>query len=554
MSLLKAAALFSLISLAGCASLAPQGEARLSAERIKEDVRILASDAFQGRGPAQPAEGMTLDHLANAFREAGLEPGGDNGGWFQQVELVQYDRAAPVALGFRIGGETIALEPGRDITASSRIDGRTRIDNAPLVFVGYGVSAPELGWDNYAGIDMRGKVAVVLANDPDFEAEQPGQFGGRTMTYYGRFSAKLEEAQRRGAVAVLVIHETEAASYPWSQVGNGDSAPGFGIATTGGGATMSSVQPFGLRGWLHRDRAVDLLRRAGMDFETLKRQARQSGFRALPIGDATMSADFTTSTQRVSSRNVVARLPGTTRPDETILYGAHWDAYGIGAPDARGDRIRNGAVDNAVGTATLLEIARAFAAGPRPERSMVFIAYTAEEKGLLGAEYYAANPLYPLETTAAVFNLDPHVVLGPARNLDLIGVGKTELEDDLVRVARAHGLAVEPESNPEAGWYFRSDHFAFAKRGVPTVYFRAGRDLVNGGRAAGEAAAADYNINRYHQTTDEFVAGWDMSGAAQEGAVAYALGRELANSRRWPGWREDIEYRAVREQTAAARR
>jgi Zn-dependent M28 family amino/carboxypeptidase len=286
----------------------------------------------------------------------------------------------------------------------------------------------------------------------------------------------------------------------------------------------------------------------------MKRQARQPGFRAVPLGGATLSANLSTQTERVTSRNVVARLPGTSRPDETILYGAHWDAYGIGPADARGDRIRNGAIDNAVGTATLLDIARAFARGPRTERSLVFAFWTAEEKGLLGAEYYAANPLYPLETTAAVFNLDPHVVLGPARNLDLIGGGRTELEDDLVRIARMDGLAVAPETNPEAGWYFRSDHFAFARRGVPTVYFRAGRDLVNGGRARGEALAADYNANRYHQTTDEFDPSWDMSGAVQEGTAAWRLGRELANSRRWPTWREGVDYRALRDASAAARR
>ena len=548
MKALQAAALLSLIALAACRTAPAEERIGLSAARIMEDVRILSSDEFQGRGPAQPAERMTLEYLVNAFHNAGLEPGGTDGGWYQDVELVQFTRAAPVTVSYRIGGETVPLAVGRDVTASSRIEGRTRLADAPLVFVGYGVNAPELGWNDYEGVDMRGRVAVVLANDPDFEAERPGAFGGRALAYPGRFGAKVEEAQRQGAVAVLVVHETEAASYPWSQVANSDPAPAFGIASGGGG------QPFGLRGWLHRDRAVELLRRAGLDFEALKRQARQPGFRAVPIGGATLSADLTTTTSRVVSRNVVARLPGTTRPDETLLYGAHWDAYGVGAPDARGDRIRNGAVDNAVGTATMLEIARAFARAPRTERSIVFIAYTAEEKGLLGAEYYAANPLYPLETTAAVFNLDPHVVLGAARNLDLIGGGRTDLEEDLVRVAAASGLRVDPESNPEAGWYFRSDHFAFAKRGVPTVYFRAGRDLVNGGRAAGEAAAADYNANRYHQTTDEFVAGWDMTGAAQEGGVAYALGRELANGRRWPGWREGVPYREVRERSAASRR
>jgi Zn-dependent M28 family amino/carboxypeptidase len=545
--------LLAALALASCATGNARREgAALDGAHILEDVRILSSDAFQGRGPAQAGERPTLEYLVNALSSAGLQPGGRNGSWYQEVELLQYNRVGPVEIAYRIAGETVPLAAGRDVTAASRIVGATRLRDAPLVFAGYGVNAPQLGWNDYEGVDVRGKVVVVLANDPDFEAEAPGRFGGQAMSYPGRFGAKVEEAQRQGALAVLVVHEDAPASYPWSQVANSDPAPGFGLAPAPGAAAAAS--PFGLRGWLHRDRAVELFRRAGMDFEAMKRRARQPGFRAVPLGGATLSASFGTATERVTSRNVVARLPGRARPNETILYGAHWDAYGIGAPDARGDRIRNGAIDNAVGTATLLDVARAFARGPRTERSVVFAFWTAEEKGLLGAEYYAANPLYPLETTAAVFNLDPHVVLGRARNLDLIGGGRSELEDDLVRVARIDGLRVDPESNPEAGWYFRSDHFAFAKRGVPTVYFRAGRDLVDGGRARGEALAAEYNANRYHQTTDEFDAAWEMSGAVQEGTVAWRLGRELADSRRWPGWREGVDYRAARAASATARR
>ena len=398
-------------------------------------------------------------------------------------------------------------------------------------------------------MDLTGKVALFLANDPDFEAAAPGDFGGRTLVFAGRFGAKVEAARRHGAAAVLVIHETAAASYPWSQVANSDPLPGFGLVPAD-----PAAPGFGLTGWLHRDRAVELFRRVGLDFDRLKAAARQKGFRALPVGDATLSARLTTSATPVASRNVVARLKGRARPGETIIYGAHWDANGIGPADARGDTIRNGAVDNAAGTATLLEIARAFAKGRRPERSLLFIGYTAEEKGLLGAEYYAAHPLYPLETTVAVFNLDPHVVIGRARSLDLIGGGRTELEQDLVRVGRKHRLRIDEERSPEAGWYFRSDHFAFAKKGVPALAFRAGRDLVDGGMAVGNAKIEDYNNNRYHQTTDAFDPSWDMAGTAQEGQVAYDIGRELANSRRWPSWNEGVEYKKVRDSSAAARR
>lgn len=526
----------------------PLAAQAIDAARIKEHVRILSSDDFGGRGPAQPGEEKTVAYLAKAFAELGLAPAGPNGSWFQTVELTQFNRVGPVAIEATVNGLTLPWRAGLDVTASSRIVGQTTLKNAPLVFVGYGIDAPEIGWDNYKGADLRGKVAVFLANDPDFEAPAAGAFGGRTLAYAGRFGAKVATAQKHGAAAVLIIHETAAASYPWSQVQNGDTAPGFDITPKG---TPSA--PFGLRGWLRREVAADLFRRAGLDFEALKVRARDRSFTPVAIGDATLSASFATTAEPSASRNVVARLIGKTRPNETVIYGAHWDAYGTGEPDAKGDRIRNGAIDNATGTAELLEVARAFAAGSKPDRSVLFIAYTAEEKGLLGAEYYAANPLFPLDTTVAAFNLDPHVVLGRTKSLDLIGGGRTNLEADLSRVGAKRGLRVETEPFPEAGWYFRSDHFAFAKKGVPVVYFRAGRDLVDGGPAAGMAKTAAYNERCYHQTCDEFDPGWDMTGAAQEAEAAYDLGSELARSARWPAWNEGVEYKAVRDTSAAVR-
>jgi hypothetical protein len=290
--LLFAAALAA--AVAGCATSAgsrPEASP-LSAARILEDVRVLSSDAFHGRGPAQEGERPTLEYLVSALSAAGLRPGHPNGSWYQDVALLEYSRTGPVRIAYRVGGETVALEVGRDVTAASRIEGRTRIENAPLVFVGYGVNAPQLGWNDYEAADLRGKVAVLLANDPDFEADAPGQFGGRTMSYYGRFGAKVEQAQARGAVAVLVVHEDAPASYPWTQVANSDPIPGYGIAPSQSSAARAA--PFGLRGWLHRDRAVDLFRRAGQDFEALKRRARQPGFRAVSLGGATLSADFST--------------------------------------------------------------------------------------------------------------------------------------------------------------------------------------------------------------------------------------------------------------------
>jgi Zn-dependent M28 family amino/carboxypeptidase len=538
-----AGALFPLL-LAGAPA-----SAQVSSTRIAQHVRVLASDEFMGRGPTQVGEEKTVAYLAQQFAAAGLDPGGANGSWYQDVPLIRYERVGPVAINVTVAGANIPLHVGQDVTASSRILGETRIEDAPLVFVGYGIDDPAIGWDNYGAMDLKGKVAVFLSNDPDFEAAAPGEFGGRALVFAGRFGGKVATAQRRGAAAVLVVHETAAASYPWSQVANSDPLPGFGLVPAD-----PKAPGFGLTGWLHRDAAVSLFRRAGMDFEQMKRAAREKSFRAVPIGKAALSARLTTKATPVASRNVIGRLKGGTRPNETIIYGAHWDANGIGPADARGDTIRNGAVDNATGTATMLEIARAFGKAKLPERSVIFIGYTAEEKGLLGAEYYAANPLYPLETTAAVLNLDPHVAFGKARSLDLIGGGRTELERDLARVAARHRLRIDEERSPEAGWYFRSDHFAFAKKGVPALAFRAGRDLVKGGMAAGNAAIEAYNIERYHQTTDEFDARLDMGGAAQEGQVAYEIGRELANSRRWPSWNEGVEYKKIRDVSAAARR
>jgi Zn-dependent M28 family amino/carboxypeptidase len=527
---------------------APLSSEPISAERIKEHVRILSSDAFLGRGPAQPGEAKAIDYIAEQFEAAGLRPAGPNGSWYQDVPLVRYDRG-PVTIGATVKGRAMPLQAGRDVTAASRIIGRTSLVDAPIMFGGYGVVAPGLGFDPYGGADLSGKVVLVLAGDPDFEAGRDVGFGGRALAFAGRTGEKIAAAQAKGALAVLTIHEEASASYPWSQVRNGDPVPGFALDE---GQPLKSG--FGLRGWIRREVAMELLRRAGLDYARLKKQAQSPGFRALAVPDATLSAQFDTSAVRVTSRNVVGMVPGTSRAKETILYGAHWDAYGINAFDPPKDRIRNGAVDNATGTATLIEVARAFAQGSGPQRTILFAAWTAEEKGLLGAAWYASHPLRPLETTAAVFNLDPHVALSAARNLELIGVGRTPLEQDLARVASARGLRVDPEENSEAGWYYRSDHFAFTQKGVPTVYFRAGRDLLRGGRRAGDRIVQRYNSRCYHQTCDEFDPRWDMAGPAQEGAVAYDLGRELANSGRWPGWNPGSDPARLREASSGERR
>jgi len=518
----------------------------ISAERIREDVRVLASDAFEGRGPGETGEQKTVEYLSTSFAAAGLEPGGVDGLWTQPVPLVRLDRKPGAKLALTIGGRGTPLALGEQATLALRNVGRTEVMDAPLVFGGYGVVDPARGWDAYAGVDLHGKVVVVLANDPDFEAGRDLGFEGRRMVLAGRIGSKFEAAATAGALGVLVIHEDAAASYPFMQVANGDVLPSFALAPI----KPSTLQ---LGGWLRRDVATDLLARTGLELEALKRRAREPAFRAFAMKDATLSAAGEIEATDVVSHNVIAKLPGASRPGEYVLYGAHWDANGRNGPDARGDGIRNGAIDNATGTAEVLEIARAFAKGPRPARTLVFAAWTAEEKGLLGAEYYVANPVYPLAKTAGVINLDPHVVLPAARDIELVGGGRTDLETRLADAAAKLGLRVTPEPNPEAGWYFRSDHFPFAKKGVPAIAFRAGRDLVEGGTAAGNVRVEAFNAHDYHQTTDQFDPRWTFAGTVQEASVAYEAGRALAGDAGWPGWNPGIVYGAVRAASDAER-
>jgi Zn-dependent M28 family amino/carboxypeptidase len=411
------------------------------------------------------------------------------------------------------------------------------------------VKAPERNWDDFKGQDLRGKVGIVLVNDPDFETGQ-GDFGGKAMTYYGRWTYKYEEGARQGLAGVLIVHETEPASYGWATVKNSNTNTMFDIVR----ANPAEVHPL-VEAWIQRDVAVELFRAAGQDFEVLKRRARTREFQPVPLGDATFTASFGVRRASSRSRNVVGRLPGRTHPAETILYGAHWDHLGVGAPDARGDSIYNGAVDNATGTAALIELARVFAAGPRLARSLVFAAWTVEEKGLLGSEYYAANPLFPLETTVAGFNIDALAPTTPSRDVLVVGYGQSELEDRLERLLASRGRVVARDPHPEAGYFYRSDHFPMAKRGVPMLYIDTGVDLMSGGTAAGEANDAAYRRDRYHQQADEYdAATWSFDGIAMDAMVLHRLGLDLANSREWPNYRTSSEFRPVRDASAARRR
>ncbi|NNM77658.1 M28 family peptidase [Sphingomonas sp. ID1715] len=529
--------------LSGTASAQTGGPIR--GEAIKAHVRILSADAFHGRGPTQAGEQPTLDYISKQFAAAGLEPAGPNGSWLQDVPLIRFDRSSASA-SMTVAGRSIALTPGQEITAAPSGEGTAALADVPMVFGGYGVIGQ--GFDPFDGVDVRGKVVVVLWGDPDVEAGRDLGFGGRAATLAGRTGSKFAPLRARGAAGIVTVHEDFPASYPWSQIANGDRLPSF-VLDQGGAVPQAGEARINMRG----DVARDLFRRAGLDFDALKRRAQDKGFRSVPIGNARLTASVSATATRVVSHNVVGLFKGTDREQETVLYGAHWDANGENASDPPADRIRNGAIDNGIGTSELIEVAKAYGRAPRPLRSVLFAAWTAEEKGLLGATWYAGHPLRPLETTAVALNLDPHLALDRALNIDLIGPGRTPLEGDLARVAKSQGLRLDPEKNSEAGWYFRSDHYPFAEKGVPTVYFRAGKDLAEGGLKRGEAITNVYNTRCYHQTCDEFDSRWTLNGAAQEANVAYALGREIADSARWPNWNPDTDFAATRAKSNAAR-
>ncbi|MBN8727907.1 MAG: M28 family peptidase [Xanthomonadales bacterium] len=531
----------------------PDSTANFDPQALSAIVKTLSSDEFEGRGPATAGETRTVDYLVEQFKAAGVQPGGElkdgKRTWIQSVPLLRAEIKGAPEVSLQAGASRQVLTQGDEIAIRAPMDGSSAvsIENAPLVFVGYGVTAPERNWDDYKDVDLKGKIAVVLINDPDFETGK-GDFGGKAMTYYGRWTYKFEEAARRGALGALVVHETAPASYGWATVKNSNTNTMFDVVREDPAASHPKLE-----GWIQRDLAVALFKRSGQDFDALKKKARKRDFQPVPLKD-TFSASYAVDSKVIASKNVVARVEGSSRPDETIIYSAHWDHLGIGAPDASGDRIYNGAVDNATGIAALIEMARAFARGPRPERSVVFLAVTAEEKGLLGSEYYASKPLYPLATTVAVINMDALDPGGKARNFTVSGSAKSGLLDLLVKDGKAMGLAYTPDSHPEAGYFYRSDHFPFAKRGVPALSFGSGNDLVEGGVKAGEAAGREYTAKHYHQPSDEWQASWTFAGMAQDLPLLFKLGSDLANSSAWPGWSEDSEFRAVREASKGERR
>ncbi|RJF94287.1 M28 family metallopeptidase [Sphingomonas cavernae] len=525
-------------------------------KHIEATVKAITADEFEGRAPGTPGEEKTIAWLVAQFKALGLEPGGPDGQWTQPVPLLHTRLGTPAKLEVARGGAAQPLDTGKDIYLSTlQPRDRAVIANAPMVFVGYGVKAPERGWDDLKGVDLKGKVAVFLINDPDFEAKEgeavKDSFGGRTMTYYGRWTYKFEEAARQGAIGALIVHDTPGAGYGWN------------VVLSPGGENYDMVRPadkitsVALQGWLSGEAATALFKEAGLDLAALRVQARTRDFRPVPLSGVTFSADIPVTREVVQSRNVLGKISGAKRPQEVVMLGAHWDAYGVGKPDAQGRTIRAGANDDGIGVAALLEMARLFRAGPKPERTIVFGMWSAEERGLLGSETYAANPVYAHEKTVANLTVDVLQTAGRAKDVILIGKGQNTLEDDLARFAAKQGRTITPDAAPERGLFYRADHFPLAKRGVPVLLMMGlagGADLVEGGRAAGEKWVSDYTTNCYHQACDAWSPDWNLDGAVMDMELVRSMASELANSNRWPEWKAGSEFKDIRDKSAAGRR
>jgi len=517
----------------------------ISADTMKEVTKELSSDAYEGRAPTTPAEDKTIAYIVQRFEKAGLKPG-NKGKWTQDVPLVEITASNVQPLVFSGGKAPVSLDYRKDmVIATYRVVPKVAVKDSDVVFVGYGINAPERGWNDYAGLDVKGKTVVILVNDPDYKSpETKGLFEGKAMTYYGRWVYKYEEAARQGAAAAIIVHDTFPAAYGWGVVQSSWTGPQLEQDTPGDHMDQSQAI-----GWMQLDKAKELFAAAGKDFDALVASAGKQGFKAVPLG-VKASVSWDNSIKRQASKNVVGILPGTAKPDEVVLYSAHWDH--LGRCDAvNGDDICNGAVDNASGIGGLVALAEAHAKAGPAKRSVVFLAVTAEESGLLGSKFYAENPVYPLAKTVGGVNMDSLNVLGKTKDFTLVGAGKSELEDLVKPFVAAEGRVIVPEERPEAGGYYRSDHFSFAKLGVPMLYGESGDDLVNGGKEAGKKAAEDYTRNRYHKPQDEYDANWDWSGAVSDLNIYYGLGRQLAEGAAWPNWYKTAEFRAVRDKSRA---
>ena len=512
---------------------------------IGRRIERLSADDLEGRAPGTPGGKAASQYIADEMKAAGLSPMGKNGTYFQPVKLTETEVLPSSSLS--ISKEDDILMTADQVTNSvfwtKRLDEAQTVSDSDLVFVGYGVVAPEYGWNDYADLDVKGKTVVMLVNDPGFASGDETLFKGNAMTYYGRWTYKFEEAGRQGAAAAIVIHETEPASYGWDVVSGSWTGAQYDLVRPDGGASRTQIE-----GWWHKDTAEQLFDASGLDYSKMKAQALKKGFKPIPMQGLKLNATLNQKVKTVESRNVAGGVKGTKRPDEYVLYMAHWDHLGKNENMAGEDKIFNGAVDNATGTAAIIEIGEAFVQQGKPERSAIFVAVTAEESGLLGSAYYAEAPLVPLKNTVAGINIDGVLPLGKTKDMKVIGFGASELEDHLKNVLDKRDMYIVPDDKPEAGYYYRSDHISLAKKGVPMLYSDPGNDHAVNGMTYGENFAKTYTEERYHKPSDEYDNSWDLSGLEQASEIWFELGYGIANSDDWPNWYDGTEFRALRDE------
>jgi Zn-dependent M28 family amino/carboxypeptidase len=520
-------------------TLAPQ----INGDDFNRFDKTLSSDAFGGRKPGTPGAKLTTDWLVQQFQQMGLQPG-NHGSWYQTVPADSTLLLNPqVTLDIATHGKSLKLAYRTDMVAQT-LQGKATVDlkQSPLIFVGYGADAPAWHWNDYRDLDVKGKTVIVLVNDPGFASRDPKFFNGRAMTWYGRWPYKYAEAALQGAAACFIVHTSDAAAgYPWSVLQNGAVGPQLSLP-----GSVDPAPRLPVAGWLTRDAAQRLFAAAGKNFDQLEQAASKPGFKPVAL-DATASMTLHNKIGHFESKNVVAMVEGSAKPDEAVIYTAHWDHLGTD-PSHKGHKVYSGAIDNGTGLSMLLEIANAFAHAPQPpDRSVLFFLPTLEESGLLGSQYYAVRPIFPMNRTVADIAVDALPIIGPAHDMTVIGKGQSELEDLLAGVLKKQGRVISPETTPENGFYFRSDHFNFARAGVPAMLASSGLDLIDGGKAAGQKGAEDYTAHHYHTTNDVFDPNWDLRGILEDTQALYELGEHLGHAGVWPAWYADSPFRAKRE-------
>lgn len=513
----------------------------MNKDSLAYDIQVLSSDSFLGRKPFTEGEVKTVAYLQKRFTEIGVEPGNGNS-YLQAVPMVNIETFADPVMQVKTSTQNFSLKGLEDyVIWTEKTDSLISLQNTEVVFAGYGVNAPERGWNDYAGLDVKGKLVLVLVNDPGYGIDS-SLFKGDTMTYYGRWTYKFEEAARQGAKGCLVIHDTKAASYPFTVVQNNWNGSRLYLDNRG-----KKIPYCDVIGWVSGPAARRLLMAGGVD-TTVLTQAAIKGFKPVPL-KATVSTQIKVKATYNQSQNVIAKITGTKYPDEYIVYTAHWDHLGVGKPDETGDSIYNGALDNASATAGLLQLAKAFKAGPAPERTIVFLAVTAEEQGLWGSAWYAQNPVYPAAKTLANINMDGLNNFAATKDIIIVGKGQSELEEYLTEAAKQQDRYIAFEQHPEAGYYYRSDHFNFAKVGIPALYTSSGIDAVGKGKEYGKKMEDEYTEKNYHRPSDEYTGTWNLDGAMQDLQLFYLVGKRISSQEQWPGWKEGSEFKPIRQKS-----